>query len=58
MGVLTAYTILALLLLALSIGLYTPKRWKDLSKKHVKFLKIGCFFGFLLIVANIVGKLI
>lgn len=58
MGIIAAYSILALLFLALSSGLYKPKRWLDLTDKHVKILKIGCFFGFLVIVVNIAGKLI
>jgi hypothetical protein len=58
MGIIVAYSLLALLLLALSLGLYKPKRWNDLTDKHVKVLKFGCFFGFLVIVANIAGKLL
>ncbi len=58
MGIIVAYVLLALLLLALSSGLFKPKRWNDLTAKHVKVLKIGCFFGFLIIVTNIVGKLL
>jgi len=58
MKIVAAYTLLALLFLALSIGLYSPKRWQDLTEKQIKFIKFGCFFGFLLMVVNIVGKLI
>jgi hypothetical protein len=58
MGIIVAYSLLALLLLALSIGLYKPRRWNDLTDKHVKVLKIGCFFGFLVIATNIAGKLL
>lgn len=56
MGIIVAYALLALIFLALSSGLYKPKRWHSLSDKHVKILKIGCFFGFLVIMANLVGK--
>jgi hypothetical protein len=56
MGIIVAYSLLALLLLSLSIGLYKPKRWNELTDKHVKVLKIGCLFGFLVIVTNIAGK--
>lgn len=55
MGIIVAYTLLALIFLALSSGLYKPKRWHDLTDRHVKILKIGCFFGFLVIMANLVG---
>jgi hypothetical protein len=58
MGIIVAYSLPALLLLSLSIGLYKPKRWNDLTDKHVKVLKFGCFFGFLVIVTNIAGKLL
>lgn len=58
MGVVVAYSLLALIFLALSIGIYKPKRWDDLTDKHTKILRIGCFFGFLVIVVNIAGKLI
>ncbi len=58
MGVVTAYSILAIVFLALSTGVFKPKRWHDLTDKHVKILKFGCFFGFLLIVANIAARLI
>jgi hypothetical protein len=58
MGIVGAYAVLALLFLALSVGLFKPKRWHDLTDKHIKVLKIGCFFGFLVIVANIVVKLL
>jgi hypothetical protein len=56
MGIIVAYALLALIFLALSSGLFKPKRWHELSDKHVKILKIGCFFGFLVILANLVGK--
>jgi len=58
MGIIVAYSILALLLLALSTGLFKPKKWNELAERHVKFLKIGCFFGFLVIVVNLLGKLL
>lgn len=58
MGVVAAYSMLALVFLALSIGLYKPRRWNDLTDKNVYFLRFGCFFGFLVIVFNIAGKLI
>jgi len=58
MGVVVAYSLLALIFLALSTGIYKPKRWHDLTDKHVKILRIGCFFGFLVIVVNIVDKFI
>ncbi len=58
MGVMVAYSILALLFLALSSGLYKPKKWRELPERHVKILKIGCFFGFLLIAANIAARLL
>ena len=58
MGIILAYSILALLFLALSSGFYKPNKWHDLTDKHVKILKIGCFFGFLLLVANIAARLI
>ena len=58
MGVVVAYSILALVFLALATGKFKPRKWNDLTDKHVKILKFGCFFGFLLIVANIVAKLI
>ena len=54
MGVVVAYSVLALLLLALVV--FTPRRWRELPEKQVKFLKIGCFFGFLLISINIVTR--
>lgn len=56
MQIVIAYLIVALLLLALATGLYKPKRWHDLADKHIKILKLGCFFGFLVIAANIAGK--
>lgn len=58
MGITVAYSILAVMFLALSSGVYKPKKWHDLTDKHVKILKIGCFFGFLLIVANLAAHLI
>lgn len=58
MGIVIAYSVLALLLLALSAGLYKPKKWRELPEKNVKFLKFGCFFGFLVIFFNIVKNLI
>lgn len=58
MGVVVAYSILALVFLALSIGAFKPKKWNDLTDKHVKILKFGCFFGFLLIAANIAARLL
>lgn len=58
MGIVVAYSLLALLFLALSVGLYKPKKWQELPEKTVKFLKFGCFFGFLVIFFNIVTKLI
>ncbi len=58
MGVVVAYCILALIFLTLSTGIFKPKRWNDLTDKHVKILKFGCFFGFLLIMANIVARLV
>lgn len=58
MGIIVAYSILALLLLALSTGLFKPKKWNELTERHVKILKIGSFFGFLVIVVNMVGKLL
>ena len=58
MGIVVAYLVLAVVFLALSTGLYKPKRWNDLTGKHVKILRIGCFFGFLVILAKIVGKLV
>jgi hypothetical protein len=56
MGIIIAYTLLALIFLALSSGLYKPKRWYDLSDKHLKILKIVCCFGFLVVMVNLVGK--
>lgn len=58
MQIVIAYLLVALLLLALGTGFYQPKRWQDLSEKHVKILKLGCFFGFLVIIANVVRKFI
>lgn len=58
MGIVVAYSLLALVFFAMSIGLYKPKTWNDLTENHVKILRFGCFFGFLVIAANIVGKLI
>lgn len=58
MGIIIAYTILALLFLALSSGFYQPKKWRELTDKHVRILKIGCFLGFLLIVANLAARLL
>lgn len=58
MPIFIAYLVVAMLLLALGTGIYQPKRWQDLSEKHVKFLKLGCVFGFLVILANIVRKFI
>jgi hypothetical protein len=58
MQIVIAYLFVALLLLALGTGVYRPKRWQELPDKHVKILKLGCFFGFLVIVANIVRKFI
>jgi hypothetical protein len=58
MGVIIAYSILAIVFLFLSSGLFKPKKWNDLTDKHVKILKFGCFFGFLLIVTNIAARLI
>jgi hypothetical protein len=58
MGIIVAYSILAILFLALSTGLFKPKKWNELTVRHVKILKVGCFFGFLVIVVNIVSKLL
>ncbi len=58
MGIIVAYSILAILFLALSTGLFKPKKWNELTERHVKILKIGCFFGFLVIVINLVDKLL
>ena len=58
MEIIVAYSLLAAVFLALSIGAYKPKRWNDLTVKHVKILKVGCFFGFLVIIAKIVDKLV
>jgi hypothetical protein len=58
MGVVAAYSVLALVFLALATGLYKPRRWNDLTAKNVYFLKFGCLFGFLVIVFNIAGKLL
>jgi tellurite resistance protein TehA-like permease len=56
MGIVVAYSLLALFFLALSIGLYKPKRWNDLTEKNVRFLKFGCFFGFLVITFNVASN--
>lgn len=58
MGIVVAYSLLALLFLALSVGLYKPKKWHELPEKTVKLLKFGCMFGFLVIFFNLVSKLI
>ena len=58
MGIVVAYLVLAVVFLALSSGLYKPKRWNDLTDRHVKILKVGCFFGFLVILAKIAGKFV
>jgi len=58
MGVVVAYSLLALVFLALTFGIYKPKRWDELTDKHVKILRIGCFLGFLVIIVKIVGKFI
>ncbi len=58
MGIVGAYSVLALVFFSLSIGWFKPKRWNELTDKHVKVLKIGCFFGFLVILANIVAKFV
>jgi hypothetical protein len=58
MGIVLIYSLLALVLLFLSTGLYRPKRWNELTGKHVKILRFGCFFGFLVIILNIAGRLI
>lgn len=57
MGIVVAYSLLALLFLALAVGLYKPKKWRELPEKTVKLLKFGCMFGFLVIFFNIVTKL-
>lgn len=57
MGIIIAYSVLALLFLALAAGIFTPKTWHELPKKYVTFLKFGCFFGFLVIVFNIVRRM-
>jgi len=58
MGIIIAYSILALIFLALSSGLFKPKRWQELTDRHVKLLKIGCFFGFLVILTSIINKFV
>lgn len=58
MGIVVAYLVLAVVFFALSTGLYKPKRWHDLTDKHIKILRIGCFFGFLVILVKIAGKLV
>jgi hypothetical protein len=58
MGVIIAYSILALLFLALATGIFTPGTWHDLPKKYATFLRFGCFFGFLVIVFTIARRLI
>jgi hypothetical protein len=58
MKIVIAYLIMALLLLALGTGLYKPKRWQDLPDKQVKIMKLGCYFGFLVIIASIARKFI
>lgn len=57
MGIVVAYSLLALLFLALSAGLYKPKKWHELPERTVKMLRFGCFFGFLVILFNIVSRL-
>lgn len=57
MGVAVAYSVLAVLFLALAAGAYTPKRWRDLEVKQVRLLKFGCLFGFVLLALNIVSRL-
>ncbi len=56
MGVVVAYSVLALVFLALVV--YTPKSWRELPEKQVKILRFGCLFGFLLLCFNIVYKFI
>ena len=58
MEIVIAYSLLAVVFLALSTGVFKPKRWHDLTDKHVKILKVGCFFGFLVIVVKIADKLL
>lgn len=58
MGIVIAYSVLALLFLALSTGLYKPRKWRELSQRNISFLRFGCFFGFLVIVLNIAKKLL
>ncbi|MGB3211058.1 MAG: hypothetical protein WBB19_10170 [Desulforhopalus sp.] len=58
MGVVVAYSMLALLFLALAAGVYKPKKWNELTDRNIMMLKFGCFFGFLVIVLNIAGKLL
>jgi hypothetical protein len=58
MGIIIAYSILALLFLSLATGIFKPKTWQDLPKRYTTFLRFGCFFGFLVIVFNVVRRLL
>ena len=57
MGIIIAYSIIALLLLALATGVFKPRTWHELPKKYTIFLRFGCFFGFLVTVINIARRL-
>ena len=58
MGIIVAYSLIALLLLALSTGIFKPKKWHELPDKNVKLLRFGCFFGFLVILFNIASRFV
>ena len=58
MGLMVAYLMLALFFLALAVGLYTPKKWRELPEKHAKLLKFGCLFGSLVIFFSILNNFI
>lgn len=57
MGIIVAYSVLAVIFLALSSGLFTPKSWHQLSKGNITFLRLGSFFGLLFLIFKIVNKL-
>ena len=56
MMIIAIYVLMALLLLALALGIYRPKRWQDLPEKTTIILRFGCGFGCAVIVYKLIGK--
>ena len=56
MIVVICYIILALLFLLLATGKFKPKSWQDLPERKIQLIRFGCFFFFVVITLNLIGK--